>query len=444
MTNHNQMVHNQGHKSGSKAWYAVLILMIAYISSIIDRVVMSFLVGPIKHSFAVNDFELALLTGLAFTLFYTIVGLPFGRLVDTTHRRNLIIIGITLWSIATIMCGVVRNYGELFLMRVLVGVGEATLGPAAYSLIADMFKPERRATAFSVYSMGITVGSGIAVLVAGLASEITQAQSVLTVPYVGNVYSWQYVFGLVGVPGLAIALLLFTIHEPLRPERSQKQSWKEFRLLLSKHRKTFTYYLIGFGFFSMYNQGVGFWLPEFFVRSFAWSKADIGQMQGAITALAGTVGLIVGAWFTNILFRRGYTDAPLRTLISSAAGVLTFGSLVSLAPSGQIAALMLIPATFCGFAPYGAAVTGLQNLVANTARGQIGAVFLFIINLIGGGLGPLFTSFCTNYVFMNDSALRYSILLTTLTGMSLALACYIPACRHYRHSVQQSRVSSES
>lgn len=440
MNHHNNVKIPQIAGTSKKAWYTVIILMIVYISSIIDRVVMSFLVSPVKNSFRINDFEIALLTGVAFTVFYTVLGIPFGRLVDTVNRKNLIIVGIVLWSLATMVSGLVRSYGELFFMRVLVGIGEATLGPAAYSMIADLFEPERRASAFSVYSMGITIGTGIAVLLAGLASEITRTSATISLPLIGDVYSWQYVFILVGAPGLCIAALFVSIREPARPHHPKKQTWREFRLLLWQRRKTFGYYIIGFGFFSMYNQGVGFWLPEFFVRTFYWSKADIGQMQGSITALAGTLGLIAGGWFTNFLFRRGYTDAPLRTLISAAGGVLLFGSLIPVTNNGQIAALILIPATFFGFAPYGAAVTGLQNIVPGSARGQIGAVFLFIINLIGGGLGPLFTSFCTNYVFMDDVALRYSLMLTTILGTGLALALYVPACRHYRQSLRDYEV----
>ncbi|NJL12269.1 MAG: MFS transporter [Microscillaceae bacterium] len=166
------------------AWYVVVVLMIAYISSFIDRQILSLLVEDIQRDMKINDFQISLLMGISFALFYTLLGLPIGRLADRYSRRNIIMAGVFVWSLMTAACGLVRTYFQFFLARVGVGVGEAALSPAAYPLIADYFPPQRLATALSVYSMGIYIGSGLAFLVggrvAGWAAELASAVQFLS------------------------------------------------------------------------------------------------------------------------------------------------------------------------------------------------------------------------------------------------------------------------
>jgi MFS family permease len=192
------------------------VLTFVYIFSFIDRQILNLLVRPIRRDLGISDFQMSLLMGFSFALFYTLFGIPLGRLADSRSRRTIIAVGFTVWSLMTAGCGLARNFVQMLLLRVGVGVGEAALSPAAYSIITDYFPPKRRATAISVYSMGIYIGSGIAFIVGGLVAGLAAAQETWNVPLVGATRPWQVVFFIVGIPGVFLALLMYTVREPAR------------------------------------------------------------------------------------------------------------------------------------------------------------------------------------------------------------------------------------
>ena len=204
------------YPSSGYAWYVVGVLTVAYVFSFIDRQVLNLMVGPIQKDLGINDLQMSLLMGPSFAVFYTLFGIPLGRLADTRSRRAIISVGVAVWSIMTAGCGLTRTFWQLAVMRMGVGVGEASLSPSAYSLISDYFRPERRSTAMSVYSMGIYIGSGLAFLVGGFIIQLAAGTETTAVPWIGPVRSWQLVFLLVGLPGLLISLLLLTVREPVR------------------------------------------------------------------------------------------------------------------------------------------------------------------------------------------------------------------------------------
>ena len=197
-------------------WMVVAILMIAYVFSFVDRQILNLLVGPIRRDLGISDTQMSLLMGFSFAIFYTILGIPLGRLADRVSRRGLITTGVLVWSAMTALCGFAYSYWQLFLCRIGVGVGEATLSPAAYSMIADYFPPERRATAISVYSMGIFLGSGLAFLLGGLVIKFAVAQGTMALPLIGEVRPWQLVFFVLGGSGIVFSLAFLLVREPPR------------------------------------------------------------------------------------------------------------------------------------------------------------------------------------------------------------------------------------
>src|SRR5216683_2185076 len=206
----------EGELSLRYAWYVVFILMVCYTLSFVDRQILSLLVGPMKRDLAISDTRIGLLQGLAFALFYGLMGLPLGRLADTRNRRNVIIVGVVLWSFLTGACSTARSFWSLFVARIGVGVGEATLSPSAFSLITDYFPKEKLGAALSVYSMGIFIGSGLALIAGGSVVDAVTRMPAVTVPLLGTVAPWRFTFLIVGAPGLVIALLLYTVREPSR------------------------------------------------------------------------------------------------------------------------------------------------------------------------------------------------------------------------------------
>ena len=206
------------------AWYAVGLLFVAYTFSFVDRFILTLLIEPIKQDFNLSDTGVSLLVGFAFVIFYTFLGIPIGRLADRVNRRNLIVAGITLWSCMTALCGMARGFGSLFVARVGVGVGEAALSPAAYSMIADLFPPKKLGRALSVYTAGAFVGVGLALIVGGLVVQSVISSPDITLPIIGEVRSWQVPFFIVGLPGLLVAALMYTVKEPVRRQQSGDQT----------------------------------------------------------------------------------------------------------------------------------------------------------------------------------------------------------------------------
>jgi len=200
-------VESDAERSERQGWYLVVTLLIFYIFSFIDRQIISLLVEPIKRDLQVSDTQIGLLQGFAFAIFYTFFGIPIGRLADRVSRKKIIAAGVVIWSLMAALCGLAKNFSQLFLARIGVGVGEAALSPAAYSMITDAFPRQKLGRAFSFYNMGIPIGSGIALLVGGLVVvAVSGAGKTFTLPLFGEVRAWQFVFIVTGAPGLLLPL----------------------------------------------------------------------------------------------------------------------------------------------------------------------------------------------------------------------------------------------
>ncbi len=402
-------------------WYVVAVLTLAYVSSFIDRQIMSLLVAPIRRDLGIGDTAMSLLMGLSFAILYTFLGLPIGRLADARSRRGIIAWGIAVWSVMTALCGVVRSYGGLFLARVGVGVGEAALSPAAYSLLADTVPRDRLATALSVYSAGIYIGSGIAMIAGGLVIGWLATASTIVVPLVGAVHAWQTVFFVIGLPGLLIALLLGTVREPPRRAATLAPlAVRETMRYVADNRRTFAAHHVGIAMISFAGYAAMAWIPTVFVRQYGWTTARVGVISGASILVLGTVGIVAGGRVADVLLRRGRSDAKLVTCLVGALGMLASAVALALAPNGTTAAVLLSPLYFFNAFPYGAAAAVVQELAPNRMRAQISASYLFVVNLIGLGLGPTAVALLTDYVFRRDDAVGLSLTIVLVTGLSLA------------------------
>lgn len=404
------------YPSERHSWYVVVVLMSIYVFSFVDRQILSLLVTPIKRDLDLSDTQVSLLMGFSFALFYTFCGIPLGRLADSRSRRGIIAVGLTLWSLMTAGCGLARHFWQLLLLRMGVGVGEAALSPAAYSLITDSFPPHKLATAISVYSMGIYIGSGMAFLLGGVVVGAVSGQSSLTLPLVGAIRPWQVVFFIVGLPGLLMTLLLFTIREPARRglragATSAAVPFAEVRAYLRQNWRTFLCHNVGFALLSFSSYGSGAWIPAFLQRTHGMAARDAGILYGLIVMFAGTAGIVFGGWMADRLAARGHRDSKMRAGFIAAVVGLPLGVIFPLMPTTELALLMLIPAAFTASMPFGCAAAAIQEMMPNAMRGQASALYLFVVNLIGLGLGPTAVALCTDYLFGSEAALRYSLLL---------------------------------
>jgi MFS family permease len=426
-------------KSMAYPWFVVFILMVAYVFSFVDRQILNLLVGPIRRDLGISDTQMSLLMGFSFAIFYTILGIPLGRLADSRSRRGLIVAGVVVWSLMTALCGLARSYWQLFLFRVGVGVGEATLSPAAYSMIADYFPPEHRATAISVYSMGIYLGSGIAFLLGGLVIQFAMAQGAIILPLVGEVRPWQVVFFVLGGSGIIFSFAFLLVREPPREGAAMSASAVSFGAVLAhlwQNRRTVLCHNFGFAMIAFCSYGASAWIPSFFIRTFGWKAGDVGIIYGLIVMVFGCLGILFGGWLTDRWQKQGRSDAALRVGIFAAC-VAIIGNMYLLANTGTLAAILMVPAVFALGMPFGAAPAAIVAIVPNQMRGQTAAVYLFIVNLIGLGVGPTAVALVTDYVFANDLALKYSMLIVGTVANIAAIVLLGAGLKSYRETVQR-------
>jgi len=403
------------------AWYVVGVLMVAYIFSFVDRQVLNLLVEPIRRDLGISDTRMSLLMGFSFAVFYTAFGLPLGRLADSRSRRGLIGIGMAFWSLMTAACGLAQRYWQLLLFRMGVGVGEAALSPAAYSLIMDYFPPSRRSLAISVYSMGIYLGSGLALLLGGVVVELTSAAPSVTVPLLGGVRSWQAVMIAVGLPGLAAALLLLTVREPARQGPRGAAPLGEVAGYLGRHFRTFAGHNLGFALLSLAGYGAAAWVPTLYIRRFDWSAGEAGIRYGLVVTICGTLGTLTGGWLADRLRQRGLVDANLRVGMTAAAALMPLWLGVSLSPNPWTSFGFLAVAQLFAGMPWGVAAAAVQEAVPPSMRGQAAALYLFVINLIGLGAGPTAVALATDRLFRDDRLVHLSLALVTASAALAAL-----------------------
>jgi MFS family permease len=434
----------EAYPTSGYAWYVVGVLTVAYIFSFIDRQVISLMVGPIRKDLGIGDFQMGLLMGPSFAVFYTLFGIPLGRLADTRSRRAIISIGIAVWSIMTAGCGLTKTFWQLAVMRMGVGVGEASLSPSAYSLIADYFRPERRSTAMSVYSMGIYIGSGLAFLLGGFIMQLAAGTDSTSLPWVGAVRSWQLVFLVVGLPGLLVSLLLLTVREPIRKgvrrnadgsavaAPTARAVWSYIRM----NYATFAYLTLGTGLIALYSYGANSWIPAMLIRRFEWSPKDTGLVFGMIVAVAGTFGIVSGGRLADWLRQKGYVDSNLRIALWGTIAGMPFVLLFPLAPSGNVVAALLVPVVFFMSMPFGVAPAAIQQMMPNTMRAQATALYLFVINLVGIGLGPPIVAALTDYVFHDAQAVHLSLLGVGAVSFALAIVLLWAGLKPYRRSLE--------
>jgi len=429
-------------RGGAYRWLVVAILFVGYCFSAIDARVLTLMVEPIQSDLGLSDFEMGLLQGFAFSILYSMAALPIGRYVDRARRRSMLIFwGVLFWSLMTALCGFASSFVGLFIARVGVGVGEATLSPTAYSLISDYFERKRRALAISFYAIGYPIGGGLALLIGGwLLTHFSEGGGLL-LPLLGDFEPWQAVFLCVAAPGILVAAAMLLIREPPRQELAKElkqQSTLREGFTYVMQRKILFGSLIGsLGLIALLAIGTALWFPTFLIRTYAMSPADVGIYYGGVMLVFGTIGTLFGGWLSGWLMQTGRADANMRIVLFS---TLLKGFPLVLAPLMPTAALalgMMALGTLIGQASQGVMLAAIQDVTPNQLRGQVTAIALLAVNLLGMGLGASVIAAITDFGFGDQGALRYSIAITGAVTLPLILIMLVAALPHYRRAVDQ-------
>jgi MFS family permease len=424
------------------AWYAVAVLAICYTFSFVDRLILAFLVTPLKHDLHLSDTQVGLLQGLAFAMLYSVLGIPFGLAADRVNRRNLIAAGVLVWSVMTSCGSLARTFWTLALTRVGVGVGEASLSPAAFSMIADSFPRERLSSAMSVYSMGVQIGAGLALVLGGVVVQVVSHMAPVALPWVGTVQPWRLTFLIVGAPGILILMLLASLREPARHLLPRSEGSPASRAGLANaldqlraRWRSSTGIAILMACQAMTNYAFGSWSPAFFERLHHWPKSLIGLTLGALTMGCGCAGLTFGGRISDRWLKNGMPEAPLRVAFLSLIGVACTLLPAMIVQSAALTVVLLVPAMFFLALPIGCLYASIQMIFTNEVRATISAIMLLAVNLGGVSLGTLLPGLLDDRLFHDDQMLGRSIAVTAgcacLAGIAAALLSFRPYRRDF-------------
>lgn len=421
------------------AWFVVAVLLLAYTCSFIDRMILTLLVAPIRADLGISDTQMSLLVGSAFALFYTVMGIPIAYLADRGNRRGLIAVGVTLWSVMTAACGLVPNYALLFLARVGVGIGEATLSPSAYSLMSDYFPKDRLGRAVAIYSIGVPFGSGIALVLGGLIVATASGLADAAPGVFGGMAPWRLVFFLVGLPGLAIALLMLAVREPVRRGKvagAPRIAITDAAAYVWRRRATFLPHFFGLALLTLVIYGNMAWVPTFLARTYGMAPAIGGFYFGAILAIAGAAGLLLGGALADRWFR-STADGHMRTILVAILGAAPFLVAAPQMPTPELALACIAAAMLIASMHGGVAGAALQIVTPNRLRAQVTAFYFFVANLIGFGLGPTAVALITDYGFGDDLALRHSLSIVAVAALPLSALLVVLSFAPFRRTVAE-------
>ena len=405
--------------------YALGLLLGVYIFNFIDRQILSILMENIKNEIQLSDTELGFLGGIAFALFYTFAGIPIARWADRGSRRNIIAISVLIWSLFTAFTGAARNFWMILAARIGVGVGEAGCSPPAHSLISDFFPPERRGRALSIYALGIPIGGSLGTLVGA---------------WVGDLFGWRMAFVAVGLPGIVLALIVrMTLREPARggseaagPVEAEPGSLSEVLRFMSTLR-SFWHLSFAGALHAFVGYGAAYFVPSFFARIHEMGLAERGTWL-SLVGLVAVVGTYLGGWLGDRLAPidvRWYLWVPA---IATLAGVpIALGYYLS--PNPYVALLLFgIPAGIAGPMYLGPTFALTQTLVKPEMRALASAILLFVMNLIGLGIGPWFVGFMSDALAprFGVESLRWALLGIVTIGNLWATFHYLAAARTLR------------
>jgi predicted MFS family arabinose efflux permease len=400
-------------QTGGSVRVTLWILLIVYIFNFIDRQIVNILAEPIRLELGLSDTQIGLMTGLAFALFYTILGLPIARFSDrsTTNRPWLIGGALAIWSAMTALCGLAQNFIQLLLARIGVGVGEAGCTPPAHSLIADMVEPSKRSSALAFYALGIPIGTLLGMLIGGLLADSV---------------GWRNAFLIVGLPGIALAVVVFTyLKDPRRTgmmqagtQQSAEQMPMKAALKAMFSSRAFVLLVAAGSAAAFLAYGKVTWITIFFQRTHGLTPGETGLWFGLVNGGAGIAGTVLGGYIADrwgAKNRRHVLTAPAVGMVVT----IPFALLAFMTDNWLLALFLLIVPTLCNSLYYGPTYSSVQGLVPLRARAIAAAVLLFFQNLIGLGLGPLFFGMMSDLLqpAYGEESVRYVLYGATFLGL---------------------------
>ena len=415
--------HDQIYKSRH---YALGILVVVYTFNFIDRQILSILLEPVKTELGLSDTAMGMLTGFAFAMFYATLGIPIARYADRSNRRNLIAAALSIWSLFTALSGLAANFWHLLIARIGVGVGEAGCSPPAHSMIADYYPAEQRATALGIYSLGIPFGIMFGLFAGGWINEY---------------FGWRMAFFVVGLPGILLAILVrFSLQEPPRgmaegrADTADQPSVKETLVYLWQ-KKSFRHMSFAAALTAFVGYGFIVWGPAFLIRSYGMNTGEVGTWFGLILGIPGGIGIALGGYLAD---RFGAKDTRWYLWTTAVALVVCvpLNYIVYAADTAFVSLWAMVIPVLLGNFYQATTFSQTQGISSLRMRAVAAGILLFIINIIGLGLGPQLVGVISDLLAnqYGDESLRYSLFICSLVYIWAAIH-YFMAGRHLENDL---------
>ncbi len=394
--------------------------------------IVSLLVDQIKSDLNITDFQISLIQGLSFALFFTIASIPLGRLIDRVNRTRAIAVGIAAWSAATVACGQATSFIGLFLARMGVGVGEAVLSPAAYSIIADSFPRRRLGLAMGLFGLGSATGAGLAFMIGGGVVALVAQAETMSLPIFGTVRPWQFAFIVAGIPGFLIALAFLFIPDPGHTTRSSKNEGLPWAAIGAELRQRSGFYWSVFGGVAAVNLsvlGTVNWLPAMYMRGFQTDLATTGYIAGSLLIAGGLLGMVGGGAIMD-RFGGGVAGARMRFCGWAVAIAVIPAIAFPLVPDIWLAGLLFVAFFTAAAAVVSAAPSVLQEMAPEGMRATIAAIYVFVVNAVGIGIGASVTAAISDSLFPGGDGIRNAMAIVAPLGYAIGAALFFNAARH--------------
>lgn len=424
-----------------QANYLLIMLTVAYCMAYIDRQMLNLLVDPIRDTLIISDTEFSFLQGTAFVIAYLAAAPIFGRLVDVANRKLILIFGVFSWSAFTAVSGLCDTYTELFMARMGVGITEACIFPVAWSLIGDAFSNERQPRALSIFLLAPQLGGGLSLIAGGLIIGFA-ASLVAQIPVLASLEPWQMAFVVTGVPGIAFALLLFTLVEPKRTSSSptaedHNPSLGEVFSHIGRHSHLYVRMYLAIGVVAIVTLVIPSWLPAFMIRAHGLTAAETGLRLGIIASIVGPISTISGPLVAEWFRKRGNPDAPLQTAAWITPPMILCSFLLPLMP-GPNSVLVLAGALIfcCGF-PVGMMAGATQVATPPRMRGVVASIYTFAAQVIGYMIGPTLVALITDQYFGDDAMVGRSLQIVMTGAAIIAAYLLFSVIPHYRRIMSE-------
>ncbi|MGF7171790.1 MFS family permease [Sphingobium xanthum] len=424
------------------AYYSLFVMTIVVMFTVLDRSVMSLLIEPIKQDFGITDTQAALLIGAAFSLPYGIVGIWVARLADFHNRRNLVACSIAFWSACTVACGAAQGYWSLMIARMGIGAGESGYGPASWSIATDNWPREKVAFATATMGMGAMLGTGLALFLGGAVLHFVAGMPPVELPGIGLIRSWQWTFIIVGAPGLIWTLVVLTTKEPPRRGLGGKKAAqvpvREVAGWLKDDWRTYAATVGGMGMKAMLLAVPATWGATFIHREFGWPLSEVGMITGTITLIISPIALMTGAKLSEYWTTLGRNDANLRIVLYGLLISVPIMIAAPMMPNPWMVLAMNAAASFVGTVGFGPSIAAFQVITPNRMRAQVGALTQFCNNVIAFALSPVIVALFTDYLFRDEGALKYSMMLNAAIMGTFAILIVVQGMKPYARSYQRA------